>query len=197
MNTRLTSLIMILGLALLISNVPSRAAARGFCYRDAQPQTVTLLSHITHNNYGKANFDSSLGLRGDSISPSARKFYDVRYGGMSYDGDNDWFDVPIAHGSRSKIRDMGILNWADVFDVPILYVNPEPYHGVRTDSFGNGKLISSLPEDTMVKVIVGHMYLVHTKNNARDLYVMFRVESLKAGDEVKMTWKVVTSPESN
>jgi hypothetical protein len=196
MNTRFASLILVL-LTVLICDGWRGAEARRFSYRDSRPHSATLLSQIAHKDFSKANFNFQLGLRGDSVSPSTKNIYDLRYGGLSYDGDNDWLDVPIAHGSRSKIIDMGALNWSDVFDVPILYPNPEPYDGARTDSFGNGRLVRSLPENTMVKAIVGDMYLLHTKDNGRDLYVMFRVESLKVGDEVTISWKVVQSPENN
>jgi hypothetical protein len=197
MNIKFASLILVLLLTVLICGVRHSAEAQRFSRRDAQPQSATLLSQIAHKDFAKANFNFQLGVRGDSISPLTRNIYDLRYGGLSYDGDNDWLDVPIAHGSRSKIIDMGALNWMNVFDVPILYANPVPYDGVRTDSFGNGKLIRSLPENTMVKAAVGHLYLLHTKDNDRDLYIMFRVESLKAGDEVTISWRVVPSPENN
>lgn len=197
MNSKFASLILAALFAVLLCNSHLAAEAQRFSYCDSQPPSATLLSQIAHKAFAKANFNFQLGVRGDSVSPSTRNIYDLRYGGLSYDGDNDWLDVPIAHGSRSKIIDMGALNWADVFDVPILYANPEPYDGARTDSFSNGKLARSLPENTIVKAIVGHIYLLHTKDNDRDLYVMFRVESLKAGDEVTITWKVVPSAENN
>lgn len=194
MNTKRASLILTLLLAVIICGVRHKAEARRLSHLDSQPHSATLLSQIAHKDCAKAIFNFQLGLRGDSQSPST--MYDIRYGGLSYDSD-DRFDVPIYHGSRSKLLDLGALNWADVFDVPILYANPEPYDGARSDSFDNGKLVRSLPENTMVKVVVGHMYLLHTKDKERDLYAMFRVESLKAGDEVTISWKVVPSPESN
>lgn len=58
------------------------------------------------------------------------------------------------------------------------------------------------PENAMVKVVLGHMYLLHAKgmNRAKeinkDLYIMFRVEALKTGDEVIISWKIVPSPEN-
>jgi hypothetical protein len=198
MNTKLASLIVAFSLtAVLIYDARLTAEAQRDYYRDTPPQSATLLSQITHKDFAKANFNFQLGVRGDSISPPTKNVYDLRYGGLSYDGDNDWLDVPIAHGSRSKIIDMGALNWVDVFDVPFLHANPVPYDGVRRDSYSNGKLVRSLPENTMVKAAVGHMYLLHTKSDEKDLYVMFRVESLKAGDEVEISWKVVSSPENN
>lgn len=197
MNTKFASLIPILLLLLLTGGAPYSAEARLFGYRDAQPQYATLLSQIAHKDFTKANFNFQLGVRGDSVSPKTGNVYDIRYGGYSYNGDNDWIDVPIAHGSRSKIIDMGALDWADVFDVPVLHPSPEPYGGGRRSSFGNGRVFQSWPEDTMVKPAVGHMYLLHTKDNERDFYVMFRVEALKSGDEVTISWKVVPSPEGN
>ncbi len=41
------------------------------------------------------------------------------------------------------------------------------------------------------------MYLVRVRDINRDLYAMFRVESLKFEDEVTISWKVVPSPENN
>jgi hypothetical protein len=197
MNTKIASLIPGLLLVLVICTAPGSAEAWRFSHRDAQPQSATLLSQIAHNDFPKASFNFKLGVRGDSTSPATGNIYDIRYGGISYDGDNDWLDVPIAHGSRSKIIDMGALKWAEVFDVPVLHANPEPYDGGRRSSFGKGRVFKSWPEDTMVKTVVGHMYLLHTKDNDRDLYVMFRVEALKSGDEVTISWKVVPSPENN
>ncbi|HEX8175876.1 MAG TPA: hypothetical protein VF543_12215 [Pyrinomonadaceae bacterium] len=197
MNTKPAWRILGLLLALLICSFQLTVKANRFSYRNAEPQMATLLSQIAHKDFTKANFNFQLGVRGDSTSPPTRNVYDVRYGGYSYNGDNDWIDVPIAHGSRSKIIDMGALNWAEVFDVPVLHVNPEPYTGGRRSDFGNGRSFRTWPEDTMVKPVVSHMYLLHTKDNDRDLYVMFRVEALKSGDEVTISWKIVPSPEKN
>jgi len=165
-------------------------------HHDVQLKLITLLSQITHEDFAKANFNFKLGVRGDSDSPSTRNGYDLRYGGYSYDGVNDWFDVPIAHGSSSQIIDLDALDWTDVHDTPFLYASPVPHDGMRTDFFHNGKVIRSTPENTLVKAIVGHMYLLHAKANDRDFYVIFRVASLKSGDEVIISWKIVPSPEN-
>lgn len=196
MNTKPLSLMLVLLFAVAVSGVRLTAEAQGDGYRDAEPRSATLLSQITHRDFAKANFNFQLGVRGDSVSPPTRNIYDLRYGGVSYDGDNDWLDVPISHGSRSKIIDMGPLNWSDAFDIPVLPANPEPYNGARTILSGEEKFARSLPENTLVNAIVGHMYLLHAKSKERDLYVLFRVESLKSGDEVTITWKVIPSPEN-
>ena len=197
MKVKFATLISILTVVASISAIWLNAKAQQYNHRDVQPQSATLLSHIGHDDFTKSNFNFRLGVRGDSTSPPTRNIYDLRYGGLSYNHDSDWFDVPIAPSSRSKIIDLGSLNWSDVYDIPILYANLEPYDGMRTDSFNHGRLVSSLPENTLVKVIDGHMYLLHTRDNDRDYYIMFRVEALKPGDEVTISWKVVPSPENN
>gem|GEM_PF-1513832 len=47
----------------------------------------------------------------------------------------------------------------------------------------------------MVKALEGHIYLVHTNNGKIDSYAIFRVEALVRGDNCRLTWKVVPSPE--
>ena len=174
----------------------SLVEAQQSSHRDAQPELVSLLSQIKYKDFAKANFNFKLGVRGDSDSPSTRSVYDLRYGGYSYQTDNDWFDVPIAHGSSSQIVDLGELDWTDIYDTPFLYASPVPHGGLRTDSYRNGKVVKSTPENTLVKAIVGHMYLLHAKGNDRDFYVMFRVASLKSGDEVTVAWRIARSPEN-
>jgi hypothetical protein len=164
-------------------------------HRSAAPQKAILLSQIKHKDFAKANFNFELGVRGDSESPLTRNVYDVRYGGISLDGDNDWLDVPIAHGSRSQIKDLGELSWSDVYDIPFLHANPVPHSGGMSMSYNSGKLVKVSPEGVLVKAVVGHMYLVHSKDGDRDLYVMFRIEAVKPGDECTITWKIVPSPE--
>jgi len=44
--------------------------------------------------------------------------------------------------------------------------------------------------------VQGHMYVVHTRNNSTDLYSVFRVEWLEAGDQCVLSWVNVPSPEA-
>ncbi len=171
--------------------------ARQYSHRDIEPQLVTLLSQIKHNDFAKANFNFKLGVRGDSTSPRTLNNYDLRYCGNSPDGNFDWFDISNHKSSYSQIIDMGALNWTDIYDIPLLYASPEPHSGMWGFDYAKGKdNIKITPENAMVKVVLGHIYLVHAKEDDRDLYAMFRVEALKAGDEVTISWKVVPSPES-
>ena len=56
-------------------------------------------------------------------------------------------------------------------------------------------MIKVAPEGVLVRAVVGHMYVVHSKDENRGLYVMFRVEAVKPGDECTLTWRQVPSPE--
>lgn len=192
-HCRLQATLAILAVALF--GVPCPVKAQELDHRGVAPQKAVLLSQIRHKDFAKANFNFGLGVRGDSESPDTRNVYDVRYGGISLDGDNDWLDVSISHGSRSQIKDLGELNWSDVYDIPFLHANPVPHSGGMSLSYNSGKLIKVSPEGVLVKAVIGHMYLVHSKDKDRDLYVMFRVEAVKPGDECTITWKLVPSPE--
>lgn len=182
-------------LAIATFGSPCLVQAQEADHRSVAPQKAVLLSQIKHGDFAKANFNFELGVRGDSESPFTRNVYDVRYGGVSLDGDNDWLDVPISHGSRSRVKDLGELNWSDIYDIPFLHANPVPHSGGMSISYNSDKLIKISPEGVLVKAVVGHMYLVHSKGGERDFYAMFRVEAVKPGDECTITWKLVPSPE--
>jgi hypothetical protein len=156
---------------------------------------VTLFSQNKYQDFAKANFNFKLGVRGDSESPPTRNIYDVRYGGLSF-GDDHWIDVPINQGSRSQIKDLGALDWVNIYDVPILYASPIAHTGELSMSFDSGNFPKISPEGTHVKAIVGHMYLVHSQYAGNDLYAMFRVEAIKPEGECTISWKLVPSPES-
>lgn len=170
------------------------AEAQGLDQGGVAPRKAVLLSQSKHNDFARANFNFLLGVRGDSESPTTRNVYDVRYGGFIPD-DGDWLDVPISHGSQSQIKDLGELGWSDVYDIPFLHASPAPHSGIWSLSSGPGNSVAVSPEGALVRAVVGHMYLVHSKGAGRDFYAMFRVEALKPGDECAITWKLVPSPE--
>jgi hypothetical protein len=162
---------------------------------EVKAQKVTLLSQNRYQDFARANFNFKLGVRGDSESPPTRNIYDVRYGGVAADGYDDWLDVPINTGSRSQIRDLGALEWFNIYDVPILYASPVAHNGELSLSYESNRLLKVSPEGTLVKAIVGHMYLVHSEYAGNDLYAMFRVEAIKPEGECTISWKLVPSPE--
>ena len=54
---------------------------------------------------------------------TATKLCDLRYGSLYAGEDHDWFDT--LGKSRSVVRDLGQLNWADKFTVPVVAALPE------------------------------------------------------------------------
>lgn len=204
MRVKFVSLLLAIGCFVFASGELSETNAQEYSHRNVEAQSITLFSQIKHNDFAKANFNFKLGVRGDSTSPRTYNNYDLRYSGNSLDGNSDWFDVSISKGSYTQIINMGVLNWADIYDIPLLYASSEAHSGMWKFDNSKGKgNIKITPENALVKVVVGHMYLVHAKENnyakevSKDLYAMFRVESLKSGDEVTISWKVVPSPENN
>lgn len=163
--------------------------------RDVKPQRVTLLSQLKHQDFEKAIVNLKLGVRGDSLPQQMKYVYDLRYGGHGSTDNYDMFDIPIGRGSRSKIIDAGELDWTEIDAVPVLNASHAPHSQMRAEYFLNGKVIHSTPESTLAKVIPGHIYLLRTKDKERDLYVALRVEELKPGDEVTISWKLVPLPE--
>jgi hypothetical protein len=45
-----------------------------------------------------------------------------------------------------------------------------------------------------INAVVGHMYVVHTKDRETDLYFLFRVEALDPLKRVTISWKAVQRP---
>ncbi len=71
------------------------------------------------------------------------------------------------------------VSWTDSFQVPVIRAHPVP------------------TREPDVPAIVGHMYVVHTRDTETGLYALFRVEGLDPGKSVTISWKSVQSPEGN
>lgn len=132
---------------------------------------ATLLSRKKYKDYERACFSFEFGGNGAEISKLNRNDWDVQFG----NGD-DVFHVDMVVDDQSRIADLGALNWTDKFEVPVLPAHPQP------------------AREPSVKAVAGHIYLVHTKDTETDLYALFRVESLEAGDNVTISWKTIKSP---
>jgi len=158
-------------------------------------RTVTLLSQAKRNDYGKAIFNFALGVRGDA--PLVRNRYDLRYGGITDNDDNHWFDVAMGGSSSRVLKDLGELNWSDVYYVPVLFASPVPHSGPVSWSFKQGKVAQISPEGVNVRAVKDHIYMMHVKDEDSDFYVMLRVESLEPEGECTISWKRVPSPEGN
>jgi len=144
-----------------------------------EPRQVTLMARrVTngHDNYVDATFSFEYGVNGEAALSLTRNDWDILFGNSP---DVDTFQVTTVADDRSRIQDMGALNWSDAFQVPVLTPHPVP---------------TNEPE---VNAVVGHMYVVHTKDSETDLYALFRVEALDPGKSVTISWKSVQSPEPN
>jgi hypothetical protein len=142
-----------------------------------EPQTVTLLARKKVDgvdNYTQAAFSFKFGVNGDAALGVTLNNWDLLFGNSSVP---DAFDVTMVTDDCSRIRDLGALNWSDPFQVPALPEHPQP------------------TREPSAKAIVGHMYVVHTKDRDSDHYALFRVEALEPGTAVTISWKVIQSPE--
>ncbi len=165
----------------------------GESWRNAKPKTVTLFSRAKYKDkfqgYGKSAFSFNHGLRSDRGPRITRNNYELLYGGIRWNGDSDWFSVTMVTDDRSRIKDLGELNWSDPFEIPYIPARTEPNKGIRwpakTETFeqsSNGQV---------TRVVAGHLYVLHSKDTHSDLYTLFRVEKLVPNDEVTISWKVV------
>lgn len=138
------------------------------------PQLVTLLSRHKADgvdNYTQAAFSFKHGINGNAALPVTRNNWDVLFG----DGaKSDTFNVTMVTDDCSRIKDLGALTWWDNFQVPELPAHPEPRR------------------EPSVKAMVGHLYLVHTKDRDNDHYAMFRVEALDPGVSVTISWQLIS-----
>ena len=166
-------------------------------WRHVEPQTVTLFSRAKYKNefegYGQSTFSFKHGVRSDVGKQITRNNYELQYGGITLNGDSDWFGVTMVTDDRSRIKDLGERNWSDVFNVPVLLASIEPQRGIRMPS--KTQAFEESSNGQVTKVVAGHLYVVHSKDSDSDFYTLFRVEKLVPNDNVTISWKVVPSPE--
>ena len=162
-----------------------------------EPQRVTLFSRITYKDqdYGRSAFNFQHGLRSDNENwmQVARNDAQLMYGSISFDPDTDWFSVSAGGDEASRIKDLGGLQWSEVYFTPVLYANPRQSTGIKFPGLQESFEESS--DGRVTKVAAGHVYLVHIKNREADLYALFRVEALEPNDNCTISWRVVPSPE--
>lgn len=118
--------------------------------------------------------------------------FDIRYGGLTWNGTSEWLEVVDRRGTRSVIKDLGAVSWSEVTTVPVLPPSPEP-HGSGVQ-FRNRRIVS--PENVFVRAVAGHMYALRVKDAKTDYHVVFRVESLDPNGECRLTWKRVPTPKN-
>ncbi len=164
-------------------------------WRDVEPRTVTLFSRAKYKDkfedYGKSAFSFKHGVRSDVGERSNN--YELEYGNISWSEDSDWFIVTMVTDDCSRIKDLGPLNWSQVFDVPFLPASVEPQKGIRMPS--KTETYEESSNGQVTRVVAGHIYVVHSKDSDSDFYTLFRVDTLVPSDEVTISWKAVPSPE--
>jgi hypothetical protein len=144
----------------------------------SEPMTITLPERGIINgqdNYQDAAFSFEFGMNGEASVFTTRNDWDILFQRSPNNTDNN-FAVSMVVDDRSRIQDMGALNWSDAFQVPVLPAHPVP------------------TREPDVKVVAGHMYVVHTKDSETDLYFLFRVEALAPRASVTISWKAVQRP---
>ena len=125
------------------------------------------------DNYIYATFSFKYGGNGPEVQKLCRNNWDILFGNSVLD---DGFDVTMVVDDRSRIKDLGRLNWEHKFEIPRLPAYEEP------------------EREPSVKAIVGHMYLVHTVDRDNNHYALFRVERLVSTESVEITWKLIPPP---
>ena len=129
------------------------------------------------DNYVNAAFSFEKGANGESARKLTRNDWDLLFLSTRTSDDKvvkDYFDVTMVVDDCSRIKDLGKLEWTDIFDIPALPAYEKP------------------TREASVEAKAGHIYLVHTKDTESDLYALFRVEELKSGESVTISWKVLT-----
>jgi hypothetical protein len=104
-------------------------------WREVEPKTVTLFSRAKHpdesGGYNKSAFSFRYSARSDEGLAKTRNNYELLYGSVNLLGDSDWFQVTMVTDDCSRIKDLGELGWAEIFEVPILMASHEPQKGIR------------------------------------------------------------------
>lgn len=168
----------------------------------AAQQTVTLYSprHKALKRYddGRAWFSFVYGVRGTEEKLITGGVWDLGYGNLLI-GNEDWFQVRSGNEERSVIKDLGELNWSDSFVVPVLTPLPEIPPGqsrvVGVDASADTHKKWATTNGIFAKAIAGHIYVVHIKRSATDLYALFRVEQLTQQDNCVISWRQIPAPQ--
>jgi hypothetical protein len=141
-----------------------------------EPRYVTLQARRktdVRDNYVEAAFSFEHGMNGKEALRVTLNDWDLLFGNSL---NADTFDVTMVTDDCSRIKDLGELGWYDAFKIPVLPAHPEP------------------TREPSVQALVGHMYIVHTKDRETDLYALFRVEALEPRTSVTISWKRVPTP---
>lgn len=140
------------------------------------------------SEYGRSAFSFEFEERSDTRPGEARNDFEVLYGSISFNGDVDWFLVQTVTDDRSRIRDLGVVQWHELGELPTLTPNDVSY-GVTLSK--NETELETVSHGTVAKARQGHIYLVRTKDSNSDLASVMRVDRLVPGRECTISWRVI------
>ena len=134
----------------------------------------------------------------NSIDPPELSDWDLGYGFMRISNE-DWLTVGSGRDQRSVMKELGKHDWSDTFNVPVLEPLPRLMEGERRpitiDSSADTHAAWANSTTHFAKAKVGHMYVMHVKDEQADFYVLFRVEQLEQGEQCTISWKRIPTPE--
>jgi len=149
------------------------SAADGPAPKEHKLGEATLFSRMVHRDYEKATFSFEFGVRDDPTCRHAND-WDLQYG-----NGGDHFHVTMVSDDRSRIVDLGKLDWGQLEATRLERLPPHPQ-----------------PRREFVPTVSGHIYLVHTVDRNSDLYALFRVEAVaRQPGTCDITWRLVDAPQ--
>jgi hypothetical protein len=160
---------------------------------DPLPVTLSARSANGAAGYGSSAFNFN-GVRSDARAwrQVLRNKPHLVYGNSILDGDHDYFEVAFGGEQLNRIKDLGALEWSAVDNTPQLVLADQSSRPFRVPH--RGESYESASGGRVTKVIVGHMYLEHYKDEQEEFYAMFRVEALEPNNTCTISWKVVPWP---
>lgn len=161
-------------------------------------QVVTLLSNRTQKNQGNDESRACFSFKRGARPAGTGDQWDLGFGFMAIN-DEDWFILSQLRESRSVIRDLGELKWTDAYQVPSLKPLPALADGqqrqITVDASADTGRQWAATTTIFAKVIAGHLYALHIKDQESDFYVLFRVEQFERGGSCTFSWKPTPSPD--
>jgi hypothetical protein len=167
------------------------SVAAGIGAQNNSLNEANLLSRLGHHEQGlgQSAYHFSLMARSDNWPAIVRSDAVLYYGSMSMNGDSDWFSVSGGGPRLTRIKDLGAKQWTEVEATPFVPVTPHSSDGIRAPRRDQSYEESS--EGRVTKIVLGHLYVIHFKNEQEDFYVMLRVDELVPSDRCRISWRVV------
>jgi hypothetical protein len=175
-------------------------AIEGSPRTDASFPTVTLYPQLDGVTNAYKGGRSCFNFQHGPVEEPASQAWNLAYGLLRL-AEQDWFTLDPSRETRSVIRDLGARTWEDSIEIPVLKPRPvvsegQP-HAIVVEPPSN--ILDAWEKDEMIqaKVALGHMYLLHVKDESSDFYAMFRVERFKQNEYCTISWRLVPSPRTS